>query len=449
MESKFHPSMNSGMLSISMWFSIFFLIPIVLSAQTENWQCLFPDIDRPVYDLEYSYLENFAHFGMIFALPGSAGGLGYFSSEDSLQIESIASNLGAVDLWPDDENERILCAFGSGSNGDGLYAFDPGTRQFSLLQYALAPSVITRLSSGYYLGYGGRTPQGQFGGLYHSTTADSWSAIEFFDGLAVTDVAETRDSVLFVATVAALYIQVADSFQVRPVSLPINDIYVRRYPHENEVYIACGEGTYSDCVYEVEYDESGITGLRFVNWFVHPSCLYEYEGFLVVGGRTVLSQDILYLVDANSGDRSPIATLQDFRNIHCITTHNAIDCPNLIVGTDTGFYMQACIPTALDDCQTALPPGTLQLQQNYPNPFNASTTIRFTLAHESRISVRIYDLLGKQIGELLHTALSPGIHRLNWSASDRQGKPLPSAIYICRIVSEKGGTQQIPMLLLR
>jgi len=62
-------------------------------------------------------------------------------------------------------------------------------------------------------------------------------------------------------------------------------------------------------------------------------------------------------------------------------------------------------------------PKGIFLQQNYPNPFNPSTTLTFELPFQTRVSLTIYDLLGKTIVILLDKELNPGIHSVAWNAS--------------------------------
>ncbi|MGB2870166.1 MAG: DNRLRE domain-containing protein [Bacteroidota bacterium] len=70
------------------------------------------------------------------------------------------------------------------------------------------------------------------------------------------------------------------------------------------------------------------------------------------------------------------------------------------------------------------------LHQNYPNPFNPETTIRFDLPLSSRVSMKVYDVLGKEIATLADQDMSAGIHAIQW-------KPTlaPSGIYFCRLTA--------------
>jgi hypothetical protein len=57
------------------------------------------------------------------------------------------------------------------------------------------------------------------------------------------------------------------------------------------------------------------------------------------------------------------------------------------------------------------------LNQNYPNPFNPSTTINFNLAVDSKVTVRVFDLLGQEVASLINNTLPAGAHNVNFDAS--------------------------------
>ena len=65
------------------------------------------------------------------------------------------------------------------------------------------------------------------------------------------------------------------------------------------------------------------------------------------------------------------------------------------------------------------------LEQNFPNPFNPSTTIKFSLAADSKVSLKIYNTLGQEVAELLNGNMTAGAQRVEFNASR-----LPSGIYL-------------------
>ncbi|MCX6601485.1 MAG: hypothetical protein NT025_07970 [bacterium] len=60
------------------------------------------------------------------------------------------------------------------------------------------------------------------------------------------------------------------------------------------------------------------------------------------------------------------------------------------------------------------PPQNIRLLTNYPNPFNARTTVEFTVPRSSRVMIRAYDLLGREVGTISDDFYAPGRHTIPW-----------------------------------
>lgn len=73
-------------------------------------------------------------------------------------------------------------------------------------------------------------------------------------------------------------------------------------------------------------------------------------------------------------------------------------------------------------------PGNFYLFQNYPNPFNPTTIIRYSLPLASIVTLRVYDILGRDIKTLSLERQGEGIHSVSFSADD-----LSSGIYFYRL----------------
>ncbi|MBI1932843.1 MAG: T9SS type A sorting domain-containing protein, partial [Ignavibacteriales bacterium] len=73
-------------------------------------------------------------------------------------------------------------------------------------------------------------------------------------------------------------------------------------------------------------------------------------------------------------------------------------------------------------------PVNYSLDNNYPNPFNPSTTIRFGLPEQSKVTLSVFNILGQKVFELNEQNLSAGSHSFNFDASS-----LSSGIYIYNI----------------
>jgi hypothetical protein len=86
----------------------------------------------------------------------------------------------------------------------------------------------------------------------------------------------------------------------------------------------------------------------------------------------------------------------------------------------------ALAPTAVTS-QT-LPLAT-ELMQNFPNPFNPETTIRFDLATEAAVSLRVYDAAGQIVRTLEQGGLPAGSHVVLWNGLDDVGTRVGSGVY--------------------
>lgn len=75
-------------------------------------------------------------------------------------------------------------------------------------------------------------------------------------------------------------------------------------------------------------------------------------------------------------------------------------------------------------------PGEFRLSQNYPNPFNPATQIGYAVPERSRVSLRVYDVLGKEVATLFD-----GVRPAGEYVAEFNGKGLSSGIYFYRLVS--------------
>jgi hypothetical protein len=69
-------------------------------------------------------------------------------------------------------------------------------------------------------------------------------------------------------------------------------------------------------------------------------------------------------------------------------------------------------------------PQAFSVGQNYPNPFNPSTVIRFEIPEAAYVTLKIFDLVGREIATLVDAVRAPGVYSVRWDAS-----ALPSGVY--------------------
>lgn len=88
-------------------------------------------------------------------------------------------------------------------------------------------------------------------------------------------------------------------------------------------------------------------------------------------------------------------------------------------------------------------PDEYSLSQNYPNPFNPSTSIKFSLKQSGFTSLKIYNMLGKEVSKLVNANLQAGSYEYNWDAS-----AFTSGVYFYKLES-KGFAETKRMLLVK
>jgi hypothetical protein len=79
------------------------------------------------------------------------------------------------------------------------------------------------------------------------------------------------------------------------------------------------------------------------------------------------------------------------------------------------------------------PVAVTALGQNSPNPFRSATSISFSLAEKSRVSVSVYDVAGRRVRTLVNRTMSQGTASLEWDGRNDTGEALPSGIYFVRM----------------
>jgi predicted nucleotidyltransferase len=75
-------------------------------------------------------------------------------------------------------------------------------------------------------------------------------------------------------------------------------------------------------------------------------------------------------------------------------------------------------------------PSEFRLSQNYPNPFNPSTTIRYDVPGAARVTLRVYDMLGREVAVLVDENKARGAYEVKWD-----GGTLATGVYLYRLTA--------------
>jgi len=90
------------------------------------------------------------------------------------------------------------------------------------------------------------------------------------------------------------------------------------------------------------------------------------------------------------------------------------------------------IPTDIEDSPGDRP-LSFGLTQNYPNPFNPATTISYTLATRSLVTLSVYNMLGQKVTTLVNEVVPAGEHQAEWDGANQSGNRVASGIYFYRL----------------
>lgn len=110
------------------------------------------------------------------------------------------------------------------------------------------------------------------------------------------------------------------------------------------------------------------------------------------------------------------------------------------------FADTATIVTGIEDKIAKNIPGEFKLLQNYPNPFNPSTTIHYSIPAEGKVSLKVFDILGREVSNLVNEYQRKGEHKIIFNASSAAGG-LASGIYFYRLeFNNKASTHKMILL---
>lgn len=176
-------------------------------------------------------------------------------------------------------------------------------------------------------------------------------------------------------------------------------------------------GNYAGSVWRMEYNGSGD---------VADSASYTYtKVFNTDTARGARIYDISFPGDA-----------EDMEQGFTSNDMNGNGNPELLVAVEDGdslqprFYM---LEAGAGNAVHEMPVNMIQnytLNQNYPNPFNPTTEISFSLKKSGRVSIVIYNALGKKVRTLVDNEnKAPGTYRVTWDATNDAGVRVTSGVY--------------------
>jgi hypothetical protein len=270
---------------------------------------------------------------------------------------------------------------------------------------------------------------------------DQYVYVGHYNGFIVIDVSNKSDprQVLFHETEdKVLKFCIAENYAYAAVSragLQIFDISALDHPviiGRYEITHAGLSGVYFSKTYA--YVAASRDGLRIIDVSQpeFPVEVSSYNKGFFHADAVHVSDNIAYITDGINGLRIIDVSLPE--NLKEITRFGTGDYAQDVFVSGNLIYL-ICSDAGLHILRNELAdesdhiPAHISLMQNYPNPFNAWTSIRFELAVPSRVSLRIFDIKGREIETLIDNVLyNTGAHEIEWSVGR-----LPSGVYLYRL----------------
>ena len=94
------------------------------------------------------------------------------------------------------------------------------------------------------------------------------------------------------------------------------------------------------------------------------------------------------------------------------------------------YNCATCLGTKLLKAQATQTPASFDLSQNYPNPFNPSTRIDYSLPSACHATLKVYDLLGREVQSLVNSEMEPGYYHVDVDAQN-----LSTGMYFYRLTA--------------
>ncbi len=106
---------------------------------------------------------------------------------------------------------------------------------------------------------------------------------------------------------------------------------------------------------------------------------------------------------------------------------------SIIADGEGGVQIYENLPTVGTEKPGPLLPHQYWPSQNYPNPFNPLTTIAYSLPARTKMSLKIFDPIGRLAKTLEEGVQAPGAKSMQWDGKNRKGESVSSEIYIYQL----------------
>jgi len=118
-------------------------------------------------------------------------------------------------------------------------------------------------------------------------------------------------------------------------------------------------------------------------------------------------------------------------------TSFGVDQNNEIYITSSDSMIYRFTPT-VTGTEAEITPSGYSLEQNYPNPFNPTTAIRYNIPEESNVTIKVFNLLGKEVDTIANGVQQRGFYEKNWNA-----EKFSSGVYYVKMIAQSLSSDKI------
>lgn len=173
------------------------------------------------------------------------------------------------------------------------------------------------------------------------------------------------------------------------------------------------------------------TGLTNTPYYFYGLAYDSFNNILYAGGSTNTNEFGLYWSHdkGDSWDSLPIIDSLPYKGISSIVIAATVIPEDyiLFIGTYGDGVLRFRIPVTDTDEDGEII-NEFNLKQNYPNPFNSQTMIEFSIPMTEYVTLKVYNMLGREVATLVSDNFSAGNHQVKWNAGN-----LASGVYLYRI----------------
>jgi photosystem II stability/assembly factor-like uncharacterized protein len=261
---------------------------------------------------------------------------------------------------------------------------------------------------------------GTWSGVYYSTNnGTSWQTTGLSNTTMPVNSIVVCNNFVFAATLAGgVFKSYGGGFGWEDISINIKDEYtllvVAIMPVYSlaaiDSYIIASAGAGSGSFYRMKYTDSLFTIAGAISSRYQPNLSLAIRNSILFAG-SLIGDFILTNNDGSNWDHSLPSLTNE--TIYSLALNNLF----IFAGTENGIWRLSYPETSTNVSKFKELPTGFSLEQNYPNPFNPTTAISYKLSAYSHVSLKVYDVLGREVATLVNENKPEGNYKVEFNTN--------------------------------